>query len=61
MLFGLTDAHREEIEQITLPDLQVSCSLRLSNLASARGQIVGSFAPLFTLVTENDEGNIGLK
>ena len=61
MLFGLTEAHREEIEQITLSDLQVSCSLRLSNLDSAKGQVMGSFAPLFTLVTENDEGKLWLK
>ena len=61
MLFGLTDAHREEIEQITLPDLHAGCSHRLSTLASVRGQVVGSFAPLYTMVTENEEGNRGLK
>ena len=61
MLFGLTYAHREEIELITLSDLQVGCSLRLSCLDAAKGQTMGSFAPLFTLVTENDEGKLGLK
>ena len=61
MLFGLTYAHREEIELITLSDLQVGCSLRLSCLDAAKGQTMGSFAPLFILVTENDEGKLGLK
>ena len=60
-LFDLTYAHREEIELITLEDLQVGCSLRLSCLSAAKGQTMGSFAPLFILVTENDEGKLGLK
>ena len=28
---------------------------------AVKGQVMGSFAPLFTLVTENDEGKLGLK
>ena len=42
MLFGLTDAHREEIELITLSDLHAGCAYRLSTLASVRGQVVGT-------------------
>ena len=61
MLFGLTDAHREEIELITLSDLHAGCAYRLSTLASVRGQIVGSFAPLYTAVTENQDQIRGLK
>ena len=61
MLFGSSDAHRNEMEEISLPDLHACCAHRLSVLSRARGGEGKSYAPLYIAITENQDHVKGFK
>ena len=61
MLFGSSDAHRNEMEEISLPDLHACCAHRLSVLSRARGGEGKSYAPLYICITENQDLIKGFK
>ena len=59
MLFDSSEAHRNEMEDITLADLHACCAHRLSVTSGIRRE--GCLAPLYVCITENQDLIKGFK